>query len=731
MKLQNKKMASTRKPKPKQPKPKPQKERQSTKKKFGMSFGKRVKKSELSLKKTSEIPFFQRIYFQLISSFMVIIICIIMLGVSSYMKSSSAITSTYENSAGQTMKMMVDYLDLAFNNVQSNYMPYMNEQELKYYFAGLYLTDSIKQTTTFNSFKSLFGKTVTSDPLVSNYYFLSDKVDSITTSQTLEKNLYTLYSETESGTIAKADKYKFFWFGTQPEIDEALNTSSDKYGVRLVRQLPESSTFMIVDVKRDVITNTLSSLDAGEGSVVALVTQDGKEVLSNDSFSTDGSLVFSTQDFYATALAGEDVNGFEDVTLNDTDYLFLYHKLQNQNAMLCSLIPKSYILAQVADIRNNTILFVIIGCLLAIILGTVLSNGISSTINNITHQLRKVAKGDLTVEVRTKRKDEFKLLTAGITDMIANMKLLIKNVNDMSNELTAAATFVAESSSTFMQTSQDIQFAISDIESGINQLDVDSADCLSQMDSLSTKISTVSENTTQISKLTTATNASIHSGISSMDVLNESAQATSQITSKVITAIEQLEERSRSISHIVDAINDIAEETNLLSLNASIEAARAGEAGRGFSVVAEQIRKLADQSLNSANEINKIIEQMIAQTHDVVQTAKQAETIVDSQKEAVSNTTTSFNDMSQQISNLVNSLTTITSDVDSMGVSRDTTLSAIESISAVSEETSACSSNVAETAVKQLTSVTKLDEASSNLAKRAEELTELLKQFTL
>ena len=399
--------------------------------------------------------------------------------------------------------------------------------------------------------------------------------------------------------------------------------------------------------------------------------------------------------------------------------------------MICSLIPKSHILAQVTDIRNNTILFVIIGSLLAIFLGTYQANGIGSTINHIIQQLRKVANGDLTVEVKTKRKDEFRLLTAGITDMIANMKLLIRNVNDMSKELTEAATFVADSSSTFMQTSQDIQFAISDIESGINQLDVDSADCLSQMDSLSTKISTVSESTVEISKLTNATNTSIHSGMSSMEILNESAKATSQVTSKVIVSIEQLEERSRSISHIVDAINDIAEETNLLSLNASIEAARAGEAGRGFSVVAEQIRKLADQSLNSANEINKIIEEMIAQTHDVVKTAKQAETIVDSQKDAVTNTTTSFNDMSQQISTLVSSLSTITSDVDSMGVSRDTTLSAIESISAVSEETSASSANVADTAVKQMDSVTKLDSASSNLAKRAEDLTELLKQFTL
>lgn len=710
----------------------PQPPKQKRKKKTSTKGTFSLKKHDNTPKiKLTEIPFYQRIKTKLIASFMLIILCIIILGVSSYSKSSNGITSTYEESAGQTMKMMVEYLDLAFDNIQSNYQPYLAASDLDYYVKGLLKTDNMRQTTTYNSYKSELGKLVTADPLVSNFYLISDIVDSITTSQTTTKELYSLYTATEAGAEAKSNMYAYYWFGSQPDLDEALNTSSKNYAVRLVRHYPGASAYMIVDVKRDVVINTLSSLDAGEGSIVALITRDGKEVLSDDTFSPDGSPVFTSHDFYTAALASEEESGSSDVTVDGIDYLFLYHKLTDQNAIICSLIPKSHILAQVKDIGNTTIILVIISSLLAIFIGTYFANGMGSTISNITSQLRKVAKGDLTVEVKTKRKDEFKLLTEGITEMIANMKLLIQNVSDMSKELTEAAGFVSDSSSTFMQTSQDIQFAISDIESGVNQLDVDSADCLSQMDSLSGKISTVSASTTEISKLTTKTNASILNGMNSMEGLNESALATSQITTKVITAIEQLEERSRSIGHIVDAINEIAEETNLLSLNASIEAARAGEAGRGFSVVAEQIRKLADQSLNSAKEINKIIDQMIDQTHDVVETAKQAETIVDTQKEAVNTTTASFNEMSDQITNLVSSLTTITSDVDSMGVSRDTTLSAIESISAISEETSAASSNVNDTAVRQLDSVTKLDSAASNLAKRAEELTELLKQFTL
>lgn len=689
------------------------------------------KKISTARQQIHEIPIHQRIKTKLIGSFAVTIVCIIFLGVMSYSRSSQGITSNYEESAGQTMQMIVQYLDLAFNNVQTNYKPYMNTQDLDYYFKGMYAKDNAKQTTTYNSYKGTFNKLVTSDPLVSNFYMISDNVDSFTTSQAQEKKLYSAYTKQDYGKEVASNQYTFFWYGAQPEVDKALNTTSDKYGIRLVRHLQGSKTIMIVDIKKEVLLESLSSLNAGEDSVVGLITQDGKELLTNPSFHEDQSPVFTTMDFYQNAMESEEESGALDVTDQGKDYLLLYHKMKDQGAMVCSLIPKSYILSQVQDIRNVTIILVIISSLLAIILGTYLASGMEAAIGNITHQLRKISKGDLTTEVKTKRKDEFKLLAKGINDMTMNMKSLIQNVNSVSDELNRAAILVSDTSATFMQTSQDIQYAISDIESGVNQLDTDSADCLSQMDSLSGKISTVSETTTNIEKLTSQTTVSIQNGMNSMNGLNESAMATSQITNKVIVSIEELEERSRSISNIVDAINNIAEETNLLSLNASIEAARAGEAGRGFSVVAEEIRKLADQSLNSANEIGRIIEQMISQTHDVVETARQAEVIVDSQKTAVSTTTTSFDDMNQQITNLMDSLSTITNDVNSMGVSRDTTLSAIESISSISEETSAASSNVTNTAVRQMDSATELAKASSDLATRANELTELLKQFTL
>lgn len=168
------------------------------------------------------------------------------------------------------------------------------------------------------------------------------------------------------------------------------------------------------------------------------------------------------------------------------------------------------------------------------------------------------------------------MLAAGVNSMTDSMKTLITNVTQASDSLNIAAQQVSSSSEMFVTTAGDIQNAISEIDSGVSQLDLNSADCLAQMDVLSGKINEISSETKEIINLTESTGSSINEGISSMSVLTDSAKKTSEITDHVIHAIEALADQSRSIGQIVESINSIARETNLLSLNASIEAARAG-----------------------------------------------------------------------------------------------------------------------------------------------------------
>lgn len=491
------------------------------------------------------------------------------------------------------------------------------------------------------------------------------------------------------------------------------------------------SAMMIINISDEFIRSTMQSLNPGKGGYVALITdQDGKEFFSDGNVSTDKSLIYGTS-FYKKALEGKAESGNQMVTFQGKEYMFVYSKLSAGDLMVTALIPSDRLLEQSAGIKQLTSVLVVICMILALALGVLISRQMSGTIHYILRQLRKVSNGDLTVNLTAKHKDEFGLLCDGVNDTVAHMKTLIKDVNEVSEQVGVAAVHVAQTSGTFMETSKNIQSAVIEIEDGVNKLDSNSGNCMNQMDSLSGKINNVSSNADEIQKLTNITGETISAGISSVQSLTESAESTAEITRNVITSIEELEEKSKSIGHIVSAINEIAEQTNLLSLNASIEAARAGEAGRGFSVVAEEIRKLADQCLASASQISSIVNEIIGKTGQVVEIARQAETVVSSQSGAVEETTASFRHIDELVAQLLGALETIINNVQEMNGARNETLTAIESISDASSRTAACSTSVHDAAGTQIDAIKNLDEASQSLTSKAESLLDALSTFQI
>jgi methyl-accepting chemotaxis protein len=311
------------------------------------------------------------------------------------------------------------------------------------------------------------------------------------------------------------------------------------------------------------------------------------------------------------------------------------------------------------------------------------------------------------------------------------MKSLIYKIKKVGAEVFTAANQVTVSSKTFVNSASDIKLSISEIESGVTQLDQNSADCLTQMDSLSQKIALVNANTSEIGNITNSAVLTIDEGIKTMNSLTDKTKSTTIITGQVIGTIKLLEEKTRSIGQILNVINDIARQTNLLSLNASIESARAGSYGKGFAVVAEEIRKLAEQSLHSANQIRGIIEEINTYTMEAVRTAGEAELTVKQQEKAVMDTTSSFNALQHQIMSLTGELNAILSNVGNMELARVSTLEAAESISAISQETTACSITVSGAAENQLNAVTELDEAANQLLEHTKELENAINRFNI
>ena len=303
------------------------KELKKTEKKTGKEKVKKVPKAQKAQKvqngkgRKNPIPFFRRIRIKLIVSFLIPVVFIVFLGAVSYSKASSQIVSSYETSANQTMQMMNQYLSLAFDTVQSEYKEYLSDTDLVSFFKGLFDDDSMKRSALPGQYRLDLGHDVTTDTLISNIYFLSDSQASIVTTQSSEEKLYSTYAATSQGQVVMADKYKYYLFGNKCEVDENLGTDSSQYGARLARYFNDGRAIMLVDIDRSVIESTLSSLDAGEGSIVGFLTMDGTEYLSVLSAPVEGT-AFAGKDYVTAALEGEEISGFSYV--ENGEYLFLY-----------------------------------------------------------------------------------------------------------------------------------------------------------------------------------------------------------------------------------------------------------------------------------------------------------------------------------------------------------------------------------------------------------------------
>ena len=628
------------------------------------------------------------------------------------------------------------------------------------------LTDaSDGKTNVYNSFNQSISNKVAANQFIGNIYIVKGGYNTFSSQSKLRgqedktkedieakrdihakgEEIYSAFLDTDLGKKVSMDATSYYWVGSgsMPELDKLLLVEPSSYILRVAHDVSSTTdAAMIVDIKKDAILDILTNFNLGEGSYVGIITPDNQEMVvegkditkeeegkSKSQNSIVKETIYKNQDFYKDALKSEKDSGKDYVRYAGKTYLFTYEKIGRSGIMLCSMVPQSVIVAQANSIRVLTFVMVVISCIIAMIVGTLISKGFSKSINLSIKELAKVSKGDLTVEFRTNRRDEFALLYGSCNDMLANIRGLIMEVESVYDALSVSLNKVNTSSTTFSETTKDIQTSVHEIETGVGEQTESATDCLNEMDSLFTKINVVNDNTNEIGSIAASTQVAINSGLTSMDNLNAKTKSTTDITDSVIQTIKELSVHSKNIGQIVNSINDIAEETNLLSLNASIEAARAGAAGKGFSVVATQIRKLADQCLASAGKISNIVTEITEATKEAVNTAQTAEEIVDEQVEAVAATAHSFQALKQHIEKLSEYLESIQSSSKDMETSGSSTLNSMENISAILEETLASVTSVANVTDKQSEALTSLDDASSQLMIRAERLGDAISKF--
>ena len=690
-----------------------------------------MKINKRTVDKTKGLKWSRRLTTKLMVGFMVPIVFIVMLGIISYQRASDAIIKSYEESAGQTIKMMNDYVSYIINKEQKIYSKYLNDNDLINYLNG-FLSDNNANKNVIKSqrLKELSDAKV-ADSVLKDIYLLTDESESLTTTITNEEEkLYSKYMDTPEGKTISEDAYSYYLFGNISAADEALGTDSSQYAFRLARKFYNANAVLMLDLDRKMIESILDQINISSNSYVGMIA--GNEIgLVRSHDENAETAIFTEQEFYRQAMESEAEQEVSYVTFNDETYLFIYSRLPDINAVICTLVPEEYLTSQTQAIKIITIILVVIACMFTGVLEMVFARRFKTANREILKVTGKISQGELSAKVELKGKDEFILLADGINDMIAEMQELIGHISQASDEILASSNTVEESTTSFFELSEGTNQAVLEVKSATEVLDRDASNTLGQMENLSEKMCKVSGDVNMLRGNAEKTEKKVSLGMDLMQNLIKSAKEVSESTVLVHENVNSMAEKSGEIFEFIDVINEIAEQTNLLSLNASIEAARAGTAGRGFAVVAEEIRHLAEQSLGSANEIKLIVDDIVNSTKIAVECVQKADEKVHVQMDAVKESNQAFVDIQQSMNVLVETLDSIDKNVEEMESERKEALEAVSSISAISEETTASISNVSEITKQQVNTVKELSESATRLSRRAEFLTKAIAKFKM
>lgn len=672
---------------------------------------------------------------KLILSFLIPVIFIIILGFSSYSKASKGLVLNYEQSSRSNIDMTAKYIEYGLKTVEETAYQYSMDQQLSNYICGLYNSDLLETLRIIKAMNQELLTKAKLDEFVENIFIIPKSgIKILANNNKNPDGFYDEFLESDDGK-ALNDNIKSYFLGTHSFLDSKIGIKEADYAFSFVQSFEVKQGCVVVDIDYKAIETILSGINLGKLSKAAIITKDGREIsISRDENDEIVETAERIEKFYSMDYVKDSINSKEKsassyVNYNSKEYLYLYNKIGDTGLIITAMVPKDTIMAQANDIKKNTVILVILSGVVAVIIGTLMSMSIGKATNYITKQLKRISEGDLTAEISMKRKDEFGIIAFSVKETMNNIRKLIQKVTYVSNLVTESSANVYEASKNITASSREISGAIDDIGNGIGTQAQDSQDCLQQMDELSQRITDINESITEIGNVANNTRNMINNSISTMKELSNQSEATNEITKYVVSSVTELEAKSQSISSVIQTINEIADQTNLLSLNASIEAARAGEYGKGFAVVAAEIRNLAEKSMGSANDIKIMVQEITYQTQETVSVVKKAEDIVGKQDSIVNASINSFNNMNGGLEMLIQNLDTIGQSMTNMEGARESTLNAIESISAVSEETLAASNTIYDTINGQKQTINSLEKASGGLQDNAHELKAAIKLF--
>ncbi|MCX7709085.1 MAG: methyl-accepting chemotaxis protein [Clostridia bacterium] len=488
--------------------------------------------------------------------------------------------------------------------------------------------------------------------------------------------------------IAKKNAGKISWdLGSDQNGVPILIMSRE---IQNARGSAGSIGFMLMAITPEYYSNIFKDTNLGAGTEIFILNTDGKIVSSRNKALKPG-MEYPDKEF--VKVLSESVKNKQQI-FSYKGNMVTYSNDEKTGWNIVSTVPFSYLNREADDIRKATIIIILACCIIAIVVSYAISKSISTPLGKLVKAMKDTSSGDLTVTIQDNSKDEIGYVAERFNGMIGNMRNLITKVQNASSSVLSCAEEIAATSEKTYKASEEVANTIQEVAKGASSQAEEVSEVVENTNILADGINKVSSDMNRISEVILDTKKLSTEAASVVKLLNRKALETSSVSEHIVQDINNLNSEMKEIKKIVKVIVGIAEQTNLLALNAAIEAARAGSAGKGFSVVAEEVKKLADQSKDASITISNIITDIQKKTEMTVSAANNSNTIILEQMDAVKKTDLAFETIFKTLEGVLGNIKNMEGSVNEMVASKEKTLEKIESISAVSEETAATSEEV-------------------------------------
>lgn len=407
----------------------------------------------------------------------------------------------------------------------------------------------------------------------------------------------------------------------------------------------------------------------------------------------------------------------------------------NQNFIVVVTADSDEIFERVNNTVKRGVVGLFVVLIIVVIAGTAVATFIIKPVNQIATLTTKLSNMDFTEDTLhdklASRKDEIGNMGRALQQLVYSLKQVVNDIKERSNELVNAADSLNTDAAETSTTMEQVESAVNDIAQGATSQADETQQATENIVSMGNMIE---DTNNEVNKLLTFTTNMKDTTRQAQDILAELKQVNDKAEEYIDIIAEQTNTTNESalkISEATKLITSIAEETNLLSLNASIEAARAGEQGRGFGVVAAEIQKLAEQSNESAQRIEDIIRELLLDSEKAVETMYSVKEIIRAQSDHVEQTETAFSELTDDMSLSIEGINNIAQKTSMLDEARTNVVDIVQNLTAIAEENAAGTEETSASTAEVTNIVEDISEKSNTLRDVAKQLDDEMNIFKI